>query len=340
MSSRERLGALRLFQSEALDEARDFVARAFCPHRLDLDRPATRLAAIHNHAPGREVSLNYLRYGAPVAIEPGELSSFYLVQMPVEGSADVRNGGRSVQVAPGLGTILNPTLHTRMRWSETCTKLLVRIDCAALTRVAESLTGHHLSAPILFEPELRFDRPATAHFRTLVLACFAAAEAGQAFAAGGDAGGDAARQRLIEEGLIAALLNGQPSNVQHAIAAAGAPPSSRQLRRACGFIDAHLAGAFTIADVAGAAGCSVRSLQLAFRDRFGTSPLQYWRRRRLALARFHLGSGEAGEGVGAVAFATGHGHLGRFATDYRTAFGEPPSVTLRRAAELTGRSAS
>ena len=32
------------------------------------------------------------------------------------------------------------------------------------------------------------------------------------------------RQRLIEEGLIAALLNGQPSNVQHAIAAAGAPP--------------------------------------------------------------------------------------------------------------------
>ncbi|MBT9287926.1 AraC family transcriptional regulator [Prosthecodimorpha staleyi] len=336
MSSRERLGALRLFQSEALDEARDFVARAFCPHRLDLDRPATRLDAIHNHAPGRDVSLNYLRYGAAVTIEPGELSSFYLIQIPVVGSADVRNGGRSVTVAPGQGTILNPTLHTRMRWSETCAKLLVRIDRAALTRVAESLTGHHLSAPILFEPELRFDHPATAHFRTLVLACFAAAEAGQAFTASRDA----TRQRLIEEGLMAALLNGQPSIIEHAMAAAGTPPSSRQLRRACGFIDANLAGDFTIADVAGAAGCSVRSLQLAFRGRFGTSPLQYWRRRRLALARFHLGSGAAEGGVGAVAFATGHIHLGRFATDYRSAFGEAPSATLRRAAELAGRSAS
>ena len=31
--------------------------------------------------------MNYIRYGTDVEIEPGELGSFYLIQIPVKGHA-------------------------------------------------------------------------------------------------------------------------------------------------------------------------------------------------------------------------------------------------------------
>ena len=58
-----------LFASRDLDEARDRVARVFCPHRLETIGARARLAARHHHLCGERLSLNYIEYGARTLIE-------------------------------------------------------------------------------------------------------------------------------------------------------------------------------------------------------------------------------------------------------------------------------
>ena len=75
----------------------------------------------------------------------------------------------------------------------------------------------------------------------------------------------------------------------------------------------------------------VRTLQEGFNRELETSPMAYLRRVRLRHARDALVHADAGATtVRSVATGLGFLHLGRFTAAYREAFGENPSVTLRR----------
>jgi AraC-like DNA-binding protein len=79
------------------------------------------------------------------------------------------------------------------------------------------------------------------------------------------------------------------------------------------------------------ANLSERSLQLAFRERFGLTPAAFLKARRLAIVRQQLlRSGFEQVTVGEAAASQGFTHVGQFAADYRRAFGETPSKTLTR----------
>jgi AraC-like DNA-binding protein len=79
------------------------------------------------------------------------------------------------------------------------------------------------------------------------------------------------------------------------------------------------------------AGVGERTLQLAFRERFGLTPAAFLKARRLALVRQQLAHcNTADASVGEVAAALGFTHVGQFAADYRRAFGETPSETLNQ----------
>jgi AraC-like DNA-binding protein len=80
-------------------------------------------------------------------------------------------------------------------------------------------------------------------------------------------------------------------------------------------------------------GVSERTLQYAFLERFGLTPGAFLKARRLAAVRTALkcSSGEFTL-VGDLASEFGFWHAGQFARDYRRAFGELPSQTLRRPA--------
>ena len=76
-------------------------------------------------------------------------------------------------------------------------------------------------------------------------------------------------------------------------------------------------------------GSKARTLQMAFKDRFGISPVAYHRTIRLHAARSDLMSTEKDtNSVTKIASTRGFAHLGRFAVDYRRLFGESPSETL------------
>lgn len=74
---------------------------------------------------------------------------------------------------------------------------------------------------------------------------------------------------------------------------------------------------------------SERTLQYAFRERFGQTPAAFLKARRLAAVRGMLvASNRPDVTVTSAAVRFGFLHFGQFSVDYRRAFGETPSATL------------
>ena len=135
-------------------EAEDEVARIFCPHRLTpLKRGAPDFHAVHNSARFDGFSVNYVAYGAAVEIDPGKLDRFFLLQVPLTGSADVTCGSVRVAASPERASLLSPTLPTLMTWHRGCTKLIVLIDRKVIEGHLCALLGRH-SDHVAFDPDV------------------------------------------------------------------------------------------------------------------------------------------------------------------------------------------
>jgi len=312
----------RLFRSRDLDEARAIVAGKFCDHRLDRASRLDLFDACHNRAEGHAASLNFLRYGADVIIEPGELGSFYLVQIPLSGTACIASGAEEVGTGLGCGSVLNPHRHTRMRWREGCAQLLLQIDAAHLTSVAERMLGRSLRAPVTFSTAVDQGNAGIAQWIGKLRTCFALAEKRAVFSAG-----NPHTQVLVEEQLIAGFLQAQPSDIRDQLDADPARISNMNVRRAVQFIRDRLADPITIADVAQGVGLTPRSLQLGFKSELGRTPLQVLREERLLAARRLLVEAGPADRVGDICDRVGFSHFGRFSSQYRERFGELPTMT-------------
>lgn len=103
------------------------------------------------------------------------------------------------------------------------------------------------------------------------------------------------------------------------------------IRRANEFIRTQLSTPNTVAGIAAAATVSVRSLQLAYQRRLGSTPIAQLRRTRLEAARVALSNPGPDTTVGEVARRMGYSNLGRFSAHYRDEYDETPSATLTRA---------
>lgn len=85
----------------------------------------------------------------------------------------------------------------------------------------------------------------------------------------------------------------------------------------------------TVVDICEALGVSARTLQYAFREYIGLSPVAYLRVCRLNRVRAELAASDPQSStITQVAMRFGFLHLGRFAGDYKRMFGESPSATL------------
>jgi AraC-like DNA-binding protein len=89
-----------------------------------------------------------------------------------------------------------------------------------------------------------------------------------------------------------------------------------------------------LSELCAAANVSERTLQYAFRDIIGMSPLTYLHRLRLHHARDELRQAVKGSTtVTDVALNWGFWHFGEFSRAYKNCFGETPSKTLRHQSE-------
>jgi AraC-like DNA-binding protein len=131
----------------------------------------------------------------------------------------------------------------------------------------------------------------------------------------------------VENELIVALLNA--SQTDTAVSDKSEPAArSRAISKAMTYINENSSEAIGVRDICSNTGVALRTLNRAFRERFGIGPKAYLVRQRLSSVRVELLHASADTLVADVANRWGFWHMGQFANDYKGMFGELPSETL------------
>lgn len=310
--------------SRDLDETREAVARAFCPHHLSLTERGGHLDARYRAARAAGLGIHHLDYGAAVRIDADDLGDCYLVEVPLGGASHITSGRQSVVADRTTAVVLSPNDPIAVRRSPGSPQLILHFDRPVLEQHLQRMLNRQIGQRLGFSLGMALDSPAGRTWLNLVNLLRGETENGGALL------GEPLALAHLRALLMTHLLLGQPntySNVLHAREPT-APPKA--IRHALEIIESRAAEALTVADIAAEVHVSVRVLQDGFRRHLGRSPTEHLRDTRLEQARRALLEGDpATTTVTSVALRWGFLHLGRFAVEYRKRFGEPPSATLR-----------
>ncbi len=311
----------QLFASRDLQQTRSLVGEVMKPHDLHVHGASQQVNARMHHMAFGGVSLNRLKYGADVDIEPGPLDDFYLIQMPLSGHALITSGDQQVASDLEVASVLSPLDSTVMRWSADCDQLMVRIDRMLVDRAIGALSGRLDPETVRFQ--LGFRWRDCLPWRCLVQ--YLNECASHPF--------DPSQYRLmvaqIEQLVVSTLVSAQPHDLPKRKSLRCAAVLPRHVKRVQDYLRANAAEPVTADQMALVAGVSLRSLYAGFKEYCGVSPMQYLRMLRLDGARQSL-LHDPDCNIASIAMRWGFGHLGRFSNEYKLRFGESPSQSARR----------
>lgn len=185
--------------------------------------------------------------------------------------------------------------------------------------MADITSSYQITAPNYLHqptPESRIERSeSNDHFRSLLKRIFS------------DPNSEFGQDE--EDELVVALLNAAQNGSAN-IDRSSARLRARALEQALAYIEKHQGEVVSIRKVCKDNDIALRTLNRAFNERFGIGPTAYLKRRRLSAVRVELLRSPPGTVVTDIANRWGFWHLGQFANDYRTLFGELPSQTLNK----------
>ena len=304
-----------------LDQVQSSISSLITPHRLSLKNQTQPLHAQMRSAQFGNIALVRLGYGADVRIQPDELNSFYLLQIPQKGHATVRSGTETIDSCPKTATLLNPNTAIDMVWHADNEQLMIKIDRGFLEHQAQVL-GWDLSANgLVFPAKLQAHSGVNWQLmlRYLVDCARNADEVVQSDLV----------VRQLELLVATSLLDIHPP-----ITAKKPRVSThilpKHLQQAEDYLYQYAHEAITMAHLESLLGLSSRSIYAAFKTHLGLSPMQYLRQIRLDRIRADLlNANPATTSVLEVSLKWGIMHQGRLSADYKQRFGETPRQTLQ-----------
>lgn len=247
------------------------------------------------------------------------------VQLPINGRFESRHRGVDMMVnrlssalyRPGGGAFFG-------RWPAGYRALCIRIEMPAVEAALARLLGDRTSSRVSFEPVMN---TADGYGRSWADLLFSV---NRQLAAPGNL----LAQPLVAAPLADTIVNGFLLAATHshpeALAAPVAAARPATVRTAIDVIEAEPQAPLTLSLLAEQCGVSPRTLQKAFQQHLGLSPMEYLRDVRLRRAHEELRSADPfAESVASVARRWGFAHLGRFAAAHEAKFGQKPLRTLR-----------
>lgn len=313
------------FTSVDVDQASSLLNRFYYPVAVGTPEGAASFGLGVEVIQLGPLTVGQISFAAPVTFRVAELDAYH-VSMPTAGRMQARHAGHEVVATPSTGVVFGPGNPVYTRHDANSAELAVKIERAALEEELAGLLGHPIEGPIDLPPAMDLTVGPGHSWSRLVRLLRDELGFKESLI----------YQPLIAEQLRSSVLSGLLLSVPHRYheeltgPATAAPP--RAIRRVVDAIHDEPERAFTAADLAQIAGMSVRSLQDGFRRHVGCAPMTYLQRERLIRAHESLRRADpARVTVAAVAHRWGFAHLGRFASAYRTRFGESPSETLRSA---------
>ncbi|WP_413992486.1 AraC family transcriptional regulator [Labrys okinawensis] len=202
-------------------------------------------------------------------------------------------------------------------------RISVWIPATSLNQRLAALLGRPLTKDLAFEPVVDWGAAPAQSLRRLMELMVEELRAPTPFA------GSELAIRSFTDLMLFTLLRAVPHNYSDHLARAGGPAVPGIIRRAEAYIHAHVEEPIALHEVAEAAGCSVRSLQLGFQRFRETTPLAAIRLARLVAVRDALRCGDIAGTVTDLALRFGFTNPSRFAHDYKAVFGEAPRDALR-----------
>ena len=277
------------------------------------------------------LSLGDTWFNAAIEVTMGDLETSYYINFPQTGRMRADHRGRSLEIGPGRAAVFQPVGDVYMRSTGNYASYAVRIDRAALENALSARLDRPVTGPLALGTGLDLTHPAGASWARLVR--LLATEATNHHTIQQTALTNPLIAAPLHDALLAGLLQAadHPDReaLEHPVHAWGPAP----VHRAIDAMHANPDRPFTPTALAHIAGSSVRSLQESFRRHIGLTPLQYLRQVRLEQAHHDLtNSDPTHTTVTDIASHWGFTHLGRFATTYRTKYGQSPSHTLRQPA--------
>jgi AraC-like DNA-binding protein len=310
-----------------LDEAIDAVSKVYCPHTVEVMGPIGEIDAFLEINHPTSQPLVSLSYSAPVKIDAQNFSQLFLMMGCEIGAAATTQERRSAEWSKGQTMPFSAGFETQLWFDRAFVQRSVRLDTDKLEAQCARWIGRPLEEPLRFALRPFSDELEQLWRRTLAY-LWSSEEGGLPLTG--------AAKATFDEYLLTLLLHHHPHNYSGEMDEKDGAPVPGLVRRAERYMTDNAEAPITVSDVAAHLGLSLRTLQAGFRQWRNTTPGAHLRQARLKLVRDELLRSGPDANVTAVAMRHGFVHLGRFSAQYRVAFGELPSATLRRKRAASG----
>ncbi len=310
------------FASTDIDEVQSSVSVMIKPHRLSQQYAHQNLRTRLRCADFGRASVLRLGYGAHVRIQPEELNSFYLVQVPQYGHATVQSEKEIIDSSPHIATILNPNAKIDMTWHANNEQLMFKMDRSLIEDMAISMGLHIPTSGLVFPT--KFEGHQLARWKVMqryILDCAHNLE-------------DLLKSPLIitqiEELMAKTLLDLQPPTVQESLRYPG-KVLPKYIKLVENYLHEHADQPIKLLELATLAKVSIRTLHAGFQEYYGISPMHYLR--QIRLDRVHhelLHSNQTQLSISEIALRWGFMHQGRFSAEFKQRFGESPRQFILR----------
>ncbi len=293
----------------------DYVNQHVGLHSIQLPRRGQPSAAL-SHREFGNLDLCRIRYGAGVHVTSPALETVFHLQILLQGNCLWRGKSEQHHFRPGELLLINPDDPVDLTYSDDCEKFIIKVPAAFLDKACTENNWRRPAEGIRFAA--RHDMNQLDGFINLLTMICHEAE--------GDQSMPMVREQYTR--IVASKLLGLLSNNVSREELSESCPS---FERVAQYIDENLKQDISIDQLAQAVRISPRSLYALFDRNAGTTPKNYIRARKLERVRECLCDPAARvRNVTEVALDYGFMHLGRFSENYKGAFGELPSETLRR----------
>ncbi|QOF74507.1 helix-turn-helix transcriptional regulator (plasmid) [Aminobacter sp. SR38] len=273
-----------------------------------------------------ELDVAYIadRLAASLTVTESGIPDYCLTAVS-RGALEFGGGARTVLgIDRSVGLVYRGEPGTTLSATGSHERLSLWIPAKSLNQRLAALLGGPVPKDLAFEPVFDWGAMPAQSLRRLMKLMVEELGAPTPFS------GSELASRSFTDLMLYTLLRAVPHNHSDHLARTGSSAIPGTIRRAEAYIHAHLEEPIALHEVAEAAGCSVRSLQLGFRRFRETTPLASIRLARLVAVRDALRSGDIAGTVTDLALRFGFTNPGRFAHDYKAVFGETPREALRR----------
>jgi len=310
-----------VFESQDLGRTEEFLNRAYTKMQIG-GGPAgvrTRIA----RAAAESITVDRIDIGFEMSYDADPLGKICLCEVYTGRITDHATDGWEDAFQPGDVVSFAPPDRPYAGRIRTSSYSITMFDPALLTRVAG--VGRKVNGPVRLLAHRPRSRQAARHLSQTIAYL---ADTLPNPAVRNSPLVLASVSQLLASSVLAAFPNTADADPQQ-IGADSRDARPTTVRRALTFMESNLDQALAIADIAAAAGVTVRALQTAFQRHLGTTPLAYLRRLRLEQVRAELVAADPSQQtVVAVAARWGFHHHGRMTAAYRELYGELPSTTL------------